>query len=112
MSEQKIVSGRTGDPGARIPGWEEYVFSQADAVAAQYSDPLVFGEKKGEFLFSCEIVRQCVVYEDISPDEKKRKLRFLLSEHRLTVEMMGNLWTHAGGDPGILHTMINDEIES
>lgn len=109
MSERKIVSGRTGDTGARIPGWNDYVFSQADAVAAQYSDPLVFGEKKGEFLFACETVRQCVVYKNLPLDEKKRKLRFLLSEHRLTEEMMENLWEHAGGDGAILKTMINDE---
>ena len=68
-------------------------------------------QKKGEFLNACEIVRQCVE-EGLSTEEKKRKLRLLLSEHRLTADTMGNLWTHAGGDVAILNTMINGEKES
>lgn len=109
MSEQKnVVTGRSRDPGERIPGWETYVLSQADEVALQYSDPLTRDSKKGEFLVASEIVRQCVE-EGLSTEEKKRKLGLLLSEHRLTENMMGNLWTHAGGDMGRLKTMIDDE---
>lgn len=109
MSEQNnVVTGRSRDPGARILGWEDYVFEQADEVASQYSDELKRKLKKGEFLGASEIVRQCVE-EGLSTEEKKRKLGLLLSEQRLTIDMMENLWTHAGGDMGILKTMIDDE---
>ncbi len=108
MPEQKIVIGESRDPGQRIPGWYPYVLNQADAMAEQYSDSLERGTKKGEFLFACEIVRQCVE-EGLSTEEKKRKLRGLLFENRLTVDMMGDLWEHAGGDAATLETIINDE---
>ena len=108
MSEQKFVKGEIRDPGQRISGWHEYVLAQADVIADQYSDPTERSINKGEFLFACEVVRQCVD-EDLSTKERKRKLIGLLYDKRLTVGMMGNLWEHAGGDRAILETMIKEE---
>jgi hypothetical protein len=86
------------DPGLLIPGWNDYVQSQAAGIEASYqTNPIEGKTRASHFLEAAESIRQ-VANNKIGEVGPLWKVSTLLQSRHITREQVEDLWKRAQGN--------------
>lgn len=96
------------DPGELIPGWNDYLLSEANRIQASLGEHVVEGKSQaGYFLGEADRIRQAACHEVGDANGRLWVVSRVLQSGHVTRKQLQDLWLRAQGDKDELIQILN-----